>query len=143
MSVRQISVFLENRSGRLSEVARILGDEGINIRALSLADTSDFGILRLIVNEPDKAYQILKDANFVINKTRVLAAEVEDRPGGLARLLGIFESADVNVEYMYAVVEKATENAVMIIRVEDIEGATSLLRRAGIRLLGEKEVYSL
>ena len=143
MAVKQLSIFLENRSGRLREVTRVLGDADINIRALSLADTSDFGILRLIVDRPKDAYETLKGANFTINETDVLAVEVADRPGGLAEILGIFEEGDINVEYMYAVVEKATDNAVMIFRVEEMERAAGLLEKRDVRLLGGRDVYSL
>lgn len=143
MRVKQLSVFLENRSGRLREVTDLLGNAGINIRALSLADTSDFGILRLIVNKPDEAYRILRDAQFTIRETDVLAVEVEDQPGGLARVLRIFESGGVNVEYMYAFVEKATDNAIMIFRVEDPDQSAQLLQDNGVRLLNGEAVYSL
>lgn len=143
MPVKQLSVFLENRSGRLHEVAEILKETDINIRALSLADTSDFGILRLIVNKPDEAYDVLKKVNFTISEADVLAVEVEDKPGGLAKILGIFESGGINVEYMYAFVEKAAENAIMIFRLEEMDKAVELLQKSGVRLLGGNEVYSL
>lgn len=143
MRAKQLSIFLENRSGRLREVTDVLGSEGINIRALSLADTSDFGILRLIVNEPEEAYRILKHAQFTIRETDVLAVEVEDQPGGLARVLRIFESGGINVEYMYAFVRKATDNAIMIFRVEDMDRSARLLQDNGVRLLDGEAVYSL
>ena len=107
MKVEQISIFLENKAGRLAEVTRILGKGGINIRALSLADTSDFGILRLIVNDHEKAKQILKDNGFTVGRTEVIAVEVEDRPGGLNSILEILFKANINVEYMYAFVQQS------------------------------------
>src|SRR5512144_2171416 len=113
MKVEQISVFIENKSGRLAEITRILAEAGINIRALSLADTSDFGILRLIVNDNDKAKEVLKQHGFTVGKTDVVAVEVEDRPGGLHKLLNILYTANVNVEYMYAFVQQSGSNAVI------------------------------
>ena len=145
MKVQQISIFLENKSGRLSEVTRILGDNGINIRALSLADTTDFGILRLIVNDADKANRILKENGFTVGKTDVIAVEVDDRPGKLARILAILNKENINVEYMYAFVERSRDNAVIIFRFDDkfIDRAISLLRDAGITVLENERVYNL
>ena len=145
MKVQQISIFLENKSGRLSEVTRVLGDNGINIRALSLADTTDFGILRLIVNDTEKANKILKDNGFTVGKTEVIAVEVDDRPGGLARILGILNKEKINVEYMYAFVERSQDNAVSIFRFDDqfIDRAIKLLKDAGITVLEGEKVYSL
>ena len=143
MRVKQISVFLENRAGRLREVTKILGDSGINIRALSLADTSDFGILRIIVNDPHRAWELLKESKFTLSETDVIAVEVEDKPGGLSRILDIFGDGGINVEYMYAFVEKATENAIMIFKVEEIEPAVKVLSDNEVRLLKGEEVYSL
>jgi len=140
MKVRQLSIFLENRSGRLAEVTEILGEASINIRALSLADTSDFGILRVIVDDPDKALRILEENGFTVTGTDVLAVEVEDKPGGLARVLKLLEEEEVNVEYMYAFMEKLTDHALLIFRIEDIEGAIEICRKHGIKILSEKEV---
>jgi len=143
MNVTQLSIFLENRSGRLAEVTEILGRNGINIRALSLADTSDFGILRVIVNDPVKATAILKKEGFTVSETDVLAIEVEDRPGGLAGVLKILSTESVNVEYMYAFLEKRTENALIIFRIEEIERTAAILRKHGIRILSGKDLYNL
>ena len=143
MLVKQLSIFLENRSGRLSEVTQVLGDANVNIRALSLADTSDFGILRLIVDRPDEACNILKQGGFTIRETDVLAVEVADQPGGLSRILDRFASSGVNVEYMYAFVEKSGDQAIMIFRVEDPERAATLLTESGVRLLSGDAVYAI
>jgi len=140
MKVRQLSIFLENRSGRLAEVTDILGKSGINIRALSLADTSDFGILRVIVEDTDKALRLMEDNGFTVKVTDVLAVEVEDKPGGLSRVLNLLNSQDVNVEYMYAFMEKLTDHALLIFRIEDIERAIEICREHGIKILSEKEV---
>ena len=145
MKVQQISIFLENKSGRLSEVTRILGDNGINIRALSLADTTDFGILRLIVNDTEKASTVLRKNGFTVGKTEVIAVEVEDRPGGLAKILEVLNKETINVEYMYAFVERSRNNAVIIFRFDDqnIDRAITLLKDAGIAVLKGENVYSL
>lgn len=143
MKVEQISIFLENKSGRLAEVTKILADADINIRALSLADTSDFGILRLIVNNTEKAKTVLKEQGFTVGKNEVIAVEVPDRPGGLAGILDALRGKDVNVEYMYAFVERTGENAIIIFRFDEIEKAIDALQSAGVRILKGEEVYSL
>ena len=143
MKVKQISIFIENRSGRLSEVAGVLGEKSINIRALSLADTSDYGILRLIVDRPDEALDVLKNANFTLSETDVIAVEVSDSPGGLSKVLNILGDAGINVEYMYAFVEKSSDNAVMIFRIEDIEGAIKVLSDNNVTILSHEEVTQL
>lgn len=141
--VKQISLFLENKKGRLAHVCRVLGNEGINIRALSIADTTDFGVLRLIVNDPEKAYAVLKAHKFAVSMTDVLAMAVPDRPGGLAQALEKLDGADINVEYMYAFLGTAAQDALVIIRVENPEKAISVMREAGINILEEEQVYSL
>ena len=143
MKVEQISVFLENKSGRLADVSSVLAHAGINIRALSLADTTDFGILRLIVNDTEKAKQVLKDNGFTVGKTNVLAVEVSDTPGGLAQILNIVKDEGINVEYMYAFVQKSAGNAIIIFRFDEIEKAISTLTKEGIRILSGEEVYAL
>ena len=143
MPVKQISIFLENRVGRLQEVAGAIAEAGINIRALSLADTSDFGILRLIVNRPDDAQKALHEAGFTVKENDVIAVEVEDRPGGLAKILGVFSTAGISLEYMYAFVERKADNAVMIFRVENNARAIKSLQDAGVSLLADTEVYDL
>ncbi|MBZ4654774.1 MAG: amino acid-binding domain protein [Peptococcaceae bacterium] len=143
MMVKQISLFLENKEGRLARVCRILGDAGVNIRALSIADTSNFGVLRLIVNQPDTAYQILKQNGFVADITEVIAVEVPDQPGGLAGTLEILEKKSINVEYMYAFLGTTSQDALVILRVENIAGAVEALEAANVKVLQGEEVYSL
>ncbi|MDA8078524.1 MAG: ACT domain-containing protein [Nitrospiraceae bacterium] len=143
MKLEQISIFLENKSGRLAEVAEILAKAGVNIRALSLADTTDFGILRLIVNDTEKAKQVLKDNGFTVGKTEVAGVEVADRPGGLAEILTVMSDNGINVEYMYAFVQKSGGNAIIIFRFDELEKAIETLRKAGIRILRGEEIYSL
>lgn len=143
MKVEQISIFIENKSGRLSEVAKILGDAGINIRALSLADTSDFGILRLIVNNCDAATKALKEKGFTVSKTEVVAVEVPDQPGGLASILKVLEAASLNVEYMYAFVERSCGNAVIIFRFDETEKSIGILKNASFNVLSGEKIYSM
>jgi hypothetical protein len=143
MKVEQISVFLENKAGRLAEVTKVLGEAGINIRALSLADTTDFGILRLIVDQYDKARETLKQHGFTVGKTEVVAIEVPDHPGGLAWVLQILSDSDVNVEYMYAFVQHSGKNAVIIFRFDNLERAIELLQQQGVRIYSGQEVYQL
>jgi len=143
MKVEQISIFLENKPGALAEVTRILGDSGINIRALSLADTKDFGILRLIVNDNDRARQVLGQKGFTVRKTEVVAVEVPDRPGGLADILKSLADAGVNVEYLYAFVQRSGQNAIIIFRFDETDRAISVLAAKNFRILEGKKVYSL
>ena len=137
MSLKQVSIFIENREGRLADVAKTLADAKINIRALSLADTADFGMLRLIVNEPDRCCQVLKEKGFMVKETDVLAVEVEDSPGGLFKVLGCLDSAKINVEYMYASVEKTGKNAIVIFKVDEKEKTIKALQSCGIALATE------
>lgn len=143
MRVSQISVFLENESGRLADVARILRDNEISIRALSIADTSDFGILRLIVDDPEKASVVLRRANLAVSLTDVIAVQMPDRPGGLAEVLDALARADINVEYMYAFVTQSEEHAVVVFRVEQLEKAIGALTASGFELLGGDDIYCL
>ena len=143
MKVKQISVFLENKSGRLAEVTRALGDHDINIRALSIADTTDFGILRLIVNKPEDANRILREAGFMVSETEVIAVDVPDRPGGLADILDTLGKAKVNIEYLYAFIGQTSQDALVIFRVEDCDGAMKALKEKNVRVLDGSEVYAL
>ncbi|RJQ83704.1 MAG: ACT domain-containing protein [Desulfobacteraceae bacterium] len=143
MQVEQISVFLENKSGRLSEVTGILAESGINIRALSLADTSDFGVLRLIVDDKEKAVATLKNNGFTVGKTDVVAVEVEDRPGGLHAILEILKNNDINVEYMYAYVRHTAKNAVMVFRFDNVAAAIQALKANSITILDGSRLYTM
>lgn len=143
MRVEQISIFLENKAGRLAEVTRVLSAAGVNIRALSLADTSDFGILRLIVSDNERATAALKEGGFTVGKTDVVAVEVADQPGGLSRILDILNKENVNVEYMYAFVQHSGKDAVIIFRFDDIETAIRLLQENDVKVLEGKTVYTL
>ncbi|MBF0100653.1 MAG: ACT domain-containing protein [Desulfobacterales bacterium] len=142
MKVEQISIFLENRTGRIAEVTSILADAGINIRALSLADTSDFGVLRLIVDNNLKAETALKQNGFTVGKTQVVAVAVEDKPGGLHKILEILKTARINVEYMYAFIQSGI-NAVMIFRFDNIDKAVQVLLENNIEVIEGKKLYTM
>jgi len=120
-----------------------LAEEGVNIRALSIADTSDFGILRLIVNEPDKAYKVLKEQGFTVSMTEVIGVAMSDEPGGLAGVMEILEKRQVNIEYLYAFVGSAYEDALVIFRVENIDDAIKVLQEKGVNILKGEEIYAL
>lgn len=143
MRVQQIAVFLENRSGRLAEITSILAENDINIRALSVADTADFGILRLIVDKVELAEKALRAAGFTVGKTNVIAVEVPDRTGGLAMVLKSIKEANLNVEYMYAFVNKTGENAVLIFRFEEMDRAIETLLKDGFTILESQQIYNL
>jgi hypothetical protein len=143
MSVRQISIFLENKKGRLAEVTRLLAARGVNIRALSLADTADFGVLRIIVDDPDACLAALKTNGIIAQVTEVLAVETEDKPGGLSQVLAALEGAGLNVEYMYAYVEKKKANAIVICKIDDKDRAAAVLKENGIGTLNAAALKAL
>ena len=132
MKIQQISIFLENSSGRLAEVTRVLKDGGVNLRAIMIADTADFGILRVIPDNPAKAMEILKKAQFTTKTTDVLAVTISDKVGSLADVLGLFEKNGVNIEYLYAALDKAGETAVVIIRTDDVEKGLKVIDANGL-----------
>ena len=132
MTIKQISVFLENVSGRLAEVTKIMSSGGVNLRAITIADTADFGILRIVSDNPEQTLKILEDNGFTARVTEVLAVEIEDKPGGLARVMDIFFNNDVNIEYLYASLEKNRDNAVVIFKVEDIMHGQKIIKENGL-----------
>ena len=141
MKLKQLSVFLENRPGRLRELCGLLAENGINIVTLSLADTEQFGILRLIVKEHDKAKALLDQNGFVTKLTDVLAVEVPDQPGGLSSILQIEEESGVSVEYMYAFTIKSGENAILLFRFDDMDKALDALRKANLNIVGSADLH--
>ncbi|MBR5533454.1 MAG: acetolactate synthase [Ruminiclostridium sp.] len=143
MLIKQISVFVENAPGSLSEVTKALGDNGIDMSALSLADTSEFGILRLIVNDPEKACAVLREQSYIVKQNYVVAAVVDDRPGGLTAVLDILSAANVSVEYMYAFVGSKDGHAVVVIRPDNAEVALAALEANHVSTLAPQDVYRL
>ena len=143
MKLTQISVFLENRKGRLYDVCNLLGKNNINIRALTIAETESFGVLRIVVDKSDQAVEILRKNGFVANLTSVIAVEVGDKPGGLAAILKILADNDVNVEYMYGFVEKFSDNALLVFRFEDVEKAQKILLEKNVKIVTSREIEGL
>ncbi|MBN2509329.1 MAG: ACT domain-containing protein [Spirochaetales bacterium] len=129
MKIRQISVFLENTTGRLAEVTRLLADGGINIRAISIADTADFGILRMIVDKPDEALALFEKNDHTAKETDVLGVEVRDVPGGLAQVMEIFHQEKHSIEYLYASLERSDDKAVIIFKTGDVDRGVSILEK--------------
>ena len=140
MRIRQISIFLENRPGQLSAACRALAEADINIATLSLADTADFGIVRMIVDDHEKAKQILTEKGHVVNVREVVAVCVPDRPGGMAEVMQVLDKAGANVEYSYAFAFHKGEKAVLVFRFSDNAKAEAALKVAGLTTLGEDEV---
>ena len=143
MVVKQVSVFLENKSGRIYEVCKLLGEHNINIRAISIADSADFGILRMIVNDPDKAKDVLRENRHTVSITPVIAVKVPDKPGGLSEILKVLSEYNVNVEYVYGFFEKSGENAIIIFRVDEINKTLEIFEKFNISVLESSEVYNL
>lgn len=141
MKLHQLSLFLENKPSQLTEPCRLLAEAGVDIRTLTLADTEQFGILRLIVSDWEKGARLLQDAGYVVNVTQVVAVEVPDRPGGLADLLRAFETPDINIEYMYAFTFGRGDTAVLIFRFDKPDAAIERLRAGGINVVESSEVY--
>ena len=143
MKMTQISVFLENRKGRLYDVCSLLGENKINIRALTIAETESFGVLRIVVDKSESGVQLLKDRGFACNVTDVVAIEVDDKPGGLAGVLKIFADNDINVEYMYGFVEKFSNKALLVFRFEDTATAEKMLAGSNVKVVTKEEVEGL
>ncbi len=141
MIIKQLSVFLENKTGRLTEVSEILANEDINMSAFTIADTSDFGILRLIVNDPDKAYDLLKKNEFSVSLTDVICIIVPNSPGGLAKALKILNSENINIEYLYAF--SLGEKANVVIRTEKIVDCIRILQEHQMELVRASDLYSI
>ncbi len=143
MKVNQLSVFIENKSGRLADVTGSLATAQINIRALSVADAAEYGLLRLIVDDPERAKSHLTKEGFTVASTEVLAMEIPDKPGGLANIIGILAGANINIEYMYAFVGKSGENAIVVFRIEKADDAIKILQKNNIHILTGDELHSL
>lgn len=132
MKIQQISVFLENSAGRMAEVTRVLKEGDVNLRAIMIADTADFGILRIIVDEPQKAIKVLNDAKFTTRTTDVLSVTIPDKVGSLSNVLSLFEKNAINIEYLYAALDKVGETAVIIFKVENIEKGLKVVEANGL-----------
>ncbi|RAP51270.1 MAG: acetolactate synthase [Methanosphaera sp. rholeuAM270] len=141
--IDQLSIFLENKEGRLLNTLDIIENLGINIRALSIADTSEFGILRLIVTDPLKVKEKLEEKDFIVKITKVLAVSITDEPGGLNKVLRVLDNNNINLEYLYAFVEKKTYNAIVILKLENMEEGLKILKERNSGIISSKEIYSM
>lgn len=142
MKIKQVSIFLENKPGHLNHACKVIADAGINLVTLSLSDTDQFGILRVIVKEWSEAEKILLEAGFVVKVTDVIAAEVEDQPGGLHTILDVIENSDINIEYMYAYTVKINNKAVLMFRFDDADQALTILKNAGIKIISSSDLFN-
>ena len=140
MTINQISVFLENKSGRLADVTKVLADAQVNIRAMTIADTADFGILRIVVNDTEKACQAFEKNGFTVRMTKVLGIEIEDRPGGLHNVMELFKNNGVNIEYLYASVENKKGKAVVIFKVEDVDLGLRITEKNSLVAVSENDL---
>jgi len=143
MKIKQLSVFLENRSGRLYELCDLLGKNKINIRALTIAESPEFGIVRLVLDKNEEAIKLLKANSFTANITDIVAVEIADNPGGLAGVLKTLNSAGVNIEYMYGFVEKSKDKALMVFRFENPDQAIEVLKKNGLGIVGSKDIVNI
>ncbi len=141
MKIQQIAIFMENKPGHLRSICRTLADAGVSITTLSLADTQQYGILRLIAENWETARDALGKAGFVVNITEVLAVEVEDKPGGLLQILDLIGSAHINIEYMYAFTFRCDEKAIMVFRFNDPDKAMSVLKEKGIKVMTSIDLF--
>lgn len=139
----QLSIFLENKKGRLYDVCSFMGENRVNIRALTVAESDNFGVLRILVKDPNGTAKLLKENGFVVHETEVVAVEVEDKPGGLATVLGAIDKHNINVEYMYGFVEPRAGKAMMVFRFDDPAKAVVALRDEHIRVVGNKELGAI
>ncbi len=142
MKIKQISIFLENKPGHLNHACKVVADAGINLITLSLSDTEQFGILRIIVKEWEEAEKILLESGFVVKVTDVIATEVNDEPGGLQRILDVIENSEINIEYMYAYTVKRDNKAVLMFRFDDADAAIGILEKGGINVIGSQELFN-
>ncbi len=142
MSVKQISIFIENKKGSLAEVTKFISDKKINLKALSIADTQNFGILRIITDNPDNARELLKNEGYTVTATSVLAVALDDAPGSMAEILSVLADADISVEYTYAFMSNIAGKAYMIFRVDDNDKATKVLVDANITVINQDDIFS-
>jgi hypothetical protein len=143
MYTQQISVFLENKKGRLASVAKVLRDNKINVRALTIADTAEFGIIRMIVNQPDEAYAILKKEGFTVKQSTVIAVEIDDREGIFYNITSLCDQKGLNIEYLYSFVEQYSTKAILFLRFEEPERAAPILKENGYKMLSDSEIRKL
>jgi hypothetical protein len=143
MSLKQLTIFVENKKGALVNVTKVLADNNVNLRALSIADTQDFGILRLIVNDNDTATKALQDAGYMISTTDVVGVKIGDQPGKLSKALEVLQEADINMEYLYAFMARTEKHAYVVLRVTDNNAAEKALDNAGFHMITDADIEKL
>ena len=143
MSLKQLTIFVENKKGALVDITKTLADNNVNLRALSIADTQDFGILRLIVNDEKAAEKVLSEQNYLIKVVDVVGVKIGDEPGKLTAALDVLDKADINVEYLYAFMARTEKHAYVVLRVENNEVAETALTSAGFKLITEADINKL
>ncbi|MCX6668848.1 MAG: ACT domain-containing protein [Methanothrix sp.] len=141
--IKQISLFVENRPGRMAKVAKTLSDASVNIRALTVAEAGDFGVIRMVVDDPEKGHKVLKENAFTVSMTDVLAVEMKDTPGGLYEILNTLGESGINVDYAYAFVTAKAEKAMLILRVDDIAKARKVLAEKGVKMATMEEIQAI
>jgi len=142
MLIKQLSVFVENRRGKMTEITEPLASKGIDLRALTLADTNEFGLLRIIVSKPDEACTLLREAGFMVRVSEVIAIGVSDKPGEFAKATRLIADAGVDLEYLYGFASRRKEEAVIIMRLDQPGEGIAALRKGGFRIIGPEEIYS-
>ena len=142
-AIKQISIFVENKPGRMAGVAKALGDAGVNIRALTIAEAGDFGVIRMVVDDTERGYTALREKGFMVSMTDVLAVEIKDVPGGLYEIVNSLGMNNINVEYAYAFVTAKAERAMLILRVDDVKGAAEVLSEVGVRVATREEIQQI
>jgi len=143
VAIKQISIFVENKPGRMARVAKTLSDAGVNIRALTIAEAGDFGVIRMVVDDTEKGYRVLRERGLTVSETEVLAVELKDVPGGLYEIAKTLGDHEINMDYAYAFVTAKSERAMLILRVDDIKRATQVLQEAGVRIATREEIQRL
>lgn len=143
MFIKQVSIFVENKSGRIADIISVLGDNGIDISALSIADTTDFGIVRLIASDPEKAERVLREYGAIVKITEVLAVGVSDTPGGLARALNVLKESNIEIDYIYAFVGKSDKGALVVMKVNDPQKALKCFEKNNIVTISAEDVYRI
>ncbi len=143
VAIKQISIFMENKPGRMAKVAKTLSEANVNIRALTIAEAGDFGVIRMVVDDTEKGYRVLRDGGFTVSETDVLAVEIKDTPGGLYEIAKTFGENNINMDYAYAFVTAKAERAMLILRVDDVKRATQVLNEAGVRIATREEIQNI
>lgn len=142
-AIKQISIFMENKPGRMAKVAKTLSEAKVNMRALTIAEAGDFGVIRMVVDDTEKGYRVLRDGGFTVSETDVLAVEIKDIPGGLYEIAKALGETDINMDYAYAFVTAKAERAMLILRVDDTKRAAQVLQAAGVRIATRQELQNI